>query len=208
MACTWRPGGCPCRFRRADAGRAGGHAPRAPPAHRAERHQPARSIRPVCPMLGVKRSAWGNRSSSRWKHGASTTITFRRWARTARLAAAEVDDPTTTAWVLAQEAYGHFYGHDLAEAVAVARQAQDLAGRSVGSALAAALEARAHAVRGDPKQTHKALAQAEETLGFLDCGLVRKWCWVRARVTTARRQIVAGRQGESAGQAAGSRVTL
>jgi transcriptional regulator with XRE-family HTH domain/tetratricopeptide (TPR) repeat protein len=96
---------------------------------------------------------------------------FRRWARTARLAAAEVDDPTTTAWVLAQEAYGHFYGHDLAEAVAVAQQAQDVAGRSVGSALAAALEARAHAVRGDPKQTHKALAQAEETLGFLDCGL-------------------------------------
>jgi hypothetical protein len=42
---------------------------------------------------------------------------------------------------------------------------------AVGSALAAALEARAHAVRGDPKQTHKALAQAEETLGFLDRGL-------------------------------------
>jgi len=96
---------------------------------------------------------------------------FRRWARTARLAAAEVNDPTTTAWVLAQEAYGHFYGHDLAEAVAVAQQAQDVASRSVGGALAAALEARAHAVRGDAKQTHEALARAEATLGSLDHGL-------------------------------------
>jgi hypothetical protein len=99
---------------------------------------------------------------------------FRRWARTARLAAAEVNDSTTTAWVLAQEAYGHFYGHDIAEAVSVAQQAQDVAGRSVGSALAAALEARAHAVRGDPKQTHKALAQA----GLFCCfrGSVRGRC--------------------------------
>ena len=43
-----------------------------------------------------------------------------------------------------------------------------VASRSVGSALAAALEARAHAVRGDAKQTHRALAHAEETLGALD----------------------------------------
>jgi transcriptional regulator with XRE-family HTH domain len=93
---------------------------------------------------------------------------FRRWARTARLAAAEVNDPATTAWVLAQEAYGHFYGRDLAEAVAVAQHAQAVAGRSVGSALAAALEARAHAVRSDVKQTHRALGIAEETLGALD----------------------------------------
>jgi len=96
---------------------------------------------------------------------------FRRWARTARLAATEVNDPTTTAWVLAQEAYGHFYGHDLAEAVAVAQQAQDVASGSVGSALAAALEARVHAVRGDPKQTHQALTRAETTIGSLDHGL-------------------------------------
>jgi hypothetical protein len=84
------------------------------------------------------------------------------------LAAAEVNDPATTAWVLAQEAYGHFYGHYLAEAVAVAQQAQDVDSRSVGSALAAALEARVHAVRGDAKQTHQALARAETTLGTLD----------------------------------------
>jgi hypothetical protein len=55
--------------------------------------------------------------------------------------------------------------------VAVAQQAQDVASRSVGSALAAALEARAHAVRGDAKQTHEALVRAEATLGSLDHGL-------------------------------------
>lgn len=56
---------------------------------------------------------------------------FRRWARTARLAAAEVGDPATHAWVLAQEAYGHFYSRDLNEAVAVAQHAQEISLRSV-----------------------------------------------------------------------------
>lgn len=37
---------------------------------------------------------------------------FRRWTRTARLAAREAQDAGTTSWVLAQEAYGHYYGSD------------------------------------------------------------------------------------------------
>jgi tetratricopeptide (TPR) repeat protein len=93
---------------------------------------------------------------------------FRRWARTARLVAAEVGDLATSSWVLAQEAYGHFYSHDLDEAVAVARHAQTVADRSVGGVLAAALEARAHAVRCDSRLTHEALAHAENILLSLD----------------------------------------
>lgn len=51
---------------------------------------------------------------------------FRRWAGTARAAAAEAGDPAVMSWVLGQEAYGHYYGGDLRAAVDVARQAQDL----------------------------------------------------------------------------------
>lgn len=93
---------------------------------------------------------------------------FRRWARTARLVAAEVGDPATSSWVLAQEAYGHFYSHDLDEAVGVARHAQAVADRSVGGVLAAALEARAHAVRRDSGLIHEALAHAKNILLSLD----------------------------------------
>ena len=94
---------------------------------------------------------------------------FRAWARTARLAAAEVDDPATHAWVLAQEAYGHFYSRDLHEAVAVAQQAQalvpELRGQAtVGGVLAAALEARAQAALGRADATHSALHHAEQLL--------------------------------------------
>ncbi len=90
---------------------------------------------------------------------------FRRWARTARTLAAEVEEPETSAWVLAQEAYGHYYSHDLISAIAVARSAQDTAPRPcAGSALAAALEARAHAALGRPNDTHAALRTAEEVL--------------------------------------------
>lgn len=94
---------------------------------------------------------------------------FRRWARTARVAAVEADDSATSSWVLAQEAYGHFYGDDLSEAVAVAQQAQAVTqAGSVGGVLAAALEARAHAVRGRAVATHTALHRAEALLTTLD----------------------------------------
>lgn len=94
---------------------------------------------------------------------------FRRWSRTARLVASEVDDPVTYSWVLAQEAYGHFYGDDLLEAIQVAQHAQAVSGLpSVGAVLAAALEARAHGVRGDAAGTHAALRIAERLLLALD----------------------------------------
>lgn len=93
---------------------------------------------------------------------------FRRWARTARIAASEVDDPTTSSWVLAQEAYGHYYCHDHLEALAVAQEAQQASMRSIGGVLASALEARAYAVQGNGRLTHVALIRAEETLALLD----------------------------------------
>src|SRR5260370_2981205 len=99
---------------------------------------------------------------------------LRRWARTARVAASEAGDPATYSWVLAQEAYGHYYADDFAEAVNVARHAQDLA-RSrpcAGAALAAALQARAHAALGDHRETRDALAHAETILAGLDAGSV------------------------------------
>jgi len=95
---------------------------------------------------------------------------FRRWARTARLAATEADDPTTQSWVLAQEAYGHYYSADLSEALHVAQHAQVVAGTAVcvGAPLAAALEARAYASRGQSQETRLALDRAEEMVSRLD----------------------------------------
>lgn len=93
---------------------------------------------------------------------------FRRWTRTARLAADEAGDPVTHAWILAQEAYGHYYSADLAEAVDVARHAQAVTRTPcVGAALAAALEARAHAAMGRDQDTRAALARAEAILAQL-----------------------------------------
>jgi len=99
---------------------------------------------------------------------------FGRWAVTARMAAVEAGDPATLSWVLAQEAYGRYYAGDLRDAVNVARQAQDLMRRtpSVGAVLAAALEARAHAARGDEGNTRRTLGRAEVILGALEPGSV------------------------------------
>jgi tetratricopeptide (TPR) repeat protein len=94
---------------------------------------------------------------------------FRRWAQIARLAAKEANDAETHSWVLAQEAFGHYYGGDFTDAIGAARQAQDIAGRSacVGAALAAALEARAQAATGQRRETREALARAESLTGRL-----------------------------------------
>lgn len=64
-------------------------------------------------------------------------------------------NPATLSWVLAQEAYGHYYSRDHRRAVEVARQAQGLTKRTpaVGAVLAAALEARAHAAQGEAGET-------------------------------------------------------
>lgn len=95
---------------------------------------------------------------------------FRRWARTARTAAGEAGDPVTYSWVLAQEAFGHYYSADFPEAIDVARHAQDLVHGTpcVGAALAAALEARANAATGRRQETRAALARAEAILSHLD----------------------------------------
>lgn len=94
---------------------------------------------------------------------------FRRWARTARVAATETDDAVTYSWVLAQEAYGHFYSDDPTEAVAVAQHAQAVVPTTptVGAVLAAALEARAQAALGRPAETQAALRQAEALVSLL-----------------------------------------
>ncbi len=95
---------------------------------------------------------------------------FRRWARTARLAAYEAADQSTQSWVLAQEAYGLYYGADLRQAADVARHAQDITRNTpvVGAALAAALEARAHAAMGQHRETREALGTAEDILSHLE----------------------------------------
>jgi tetratricopeptide (TPR) repeat protein len=95
----------------------------------------------------------------------------RRWGRTARMAADEAGDPALSAWVRAQDAYAAFYeGDNYLVSAEVARQAQQLSGRtpSVGAALSAALEARATALVGDERAALAALARAEELLGGLD----------------------------------------
>jgi tetratricopeptide (TPR) repeat protein len=73
-------------------------------------------------------------------------------------------------WILAQEAYGHYYSGDMLEAVDVAKHAQELVPTSpcVGAGLSAALEARAHAAMGKRDETRPALARAEEITAQLD----------------------------------------
>ena len=94
---------------------------------------------------------------------------FRKWARTARITAVEAGDPETLSWVLAQESYGHYYGNDLADALAVARAAQECAGTMplVGAVLGAALEARIQGVRGEAQECRNALDRAEAILSNL-----------------------------------------
>lgn len=94
---------------------------------------------------------------------------FRSWARVARNAAAETGDAETISWVLAQEAYGHYYSGDLGEALIVARSSQHAAGATarVGYVLSAALEARILAARGDALGCECALGNAEDALSKL-----------------------------------------
>jgi tetratricopeptide (TPR) repeat protein len=99
-------------------------------------------------------------------------VAFRRWARTARVAAEEAGDPQTLSWVRAQEAYGHYYSGDYSAAIDIARHAQDVAKGipCVGAALAAALEARAQACLGPVHQGEAcdALSRTEIILSRLE----------------------------------------
>ncbi|MDT3438267.1 helix-turn-helix transcriptional regulator [Pseudofrankia sp. BMG5.37] len=93
----------------------------------------------------------------------------RAWGRTARLAADESGDAALSSWVRAQDAYTYYYGGAVREAVAAAQEAQAIAGRTpcVGAVLAAALQARAHAVLGQKVETDAALRKAEAILAAL-----------------------------------------
>lgn len=93
----------------------------------------------------------------------------RNWGRAAFLAAGEAGDKTVMAWVRSQEAYAHFYSGDLITAIAVAKNAQTLSAHhpGVGVALAAALEARAHAALGHKGEAIAAVGRAEAALSVL-----------------------------------------
>lgn len=94
----------------------------------------------------------------------------RDWWRTGRAAAAAAEDRTALSWMYAQEAYQLYYSGDIEGAVELACRAQQLAGGlpCVGPALAAPLEARAHALLGRRDAVEQALAAAEVALGRLD----------------------------------------
>lgn len=90
----------------------------------------------------------------------------RDWWRTGRAAAAAAEDRATLSWMYAQEAYQLYYCGDHEGAVELAVRAQHIAGGlpCVGTALAAPLEARSHAVLGRRAQATAALESAEESL--------------------------------------------
>lgn len=96
----------------------------------------------------------------------------RDWWRTGRAAAAAAEDRATLSWIYAQEAYQAYYSGDMPGAVELACRSRQLAGGlpCVGPALAAPLEARAHAVLGRGEETAVALAGAEVALDRLDPG--------------------------------------
>jgi hypothetical protein len=125
------------------------------------RHQPLSSLRR---LTLVAAQMAGLISLTLLKAGALTES--RSWARTARIAADEADEPTTRAWVRAQEAYAHYYAGSYDKAIYVARQTQAVAHHApcVGVALAAALEARAWAIAGDALAARRGLDAAEAVL--------------------------------------------
>ncbi|MFJ4185429.1 helix-turn-helix domain-containing protein [Kitasatospora sp. NPDC089509] len=93
----------------------------------------------------------------------------RDWWRTGRAAATQAEDRATLAWIYAQESYQLYYGGDLAGAVELAVRAQQLAGGMpcVADALAAPLEARAHALAGRRDEAVSALGRAHRALARL-----------------------------------------
>ncbi|WP_225850121.1 helix-turn-helix transcriptional regulator [Streptomyces sp. HPF1205] len=94
----------------------------------------------------------------------------RDWWRTGRAAATAADDRATLSWIYAQEAYQHYYTGDIAGALELAGRSQYVAGGlpCVGPALAAPLEARAHAVLGRHDRAAAALTAGQTALDRLD----------------------------------------
>lgn len=90
----------------------------------------------------------------------------RDWWRTGRAAAAAAEDRATLSRIYAHEAY---YSGNTVGAVELVRRSQHLAGGlpCVGPALAAPLEARAHAVLGSSEEAAAALDRAQTALDRL-----------------------------------------
>lgn len=126
--------------------------------------QPTRSQRRLCRVAAQLAGLTSLVLTKLDAHGPA-----RSWARTARLAADEAGDPAVRAWVEAQEAYALYYGGGSpGAAVEAAHLAQRLSrGPSVGAALAAALEARAHGVMGHRDDSYRALHRANDALSNL-----------------------------------------
>lgn len=98
------------------------------------------------------------------------TASARDWWRTSRAAAGAAEDRATMSWCYAQEAYQSYYDGDIPSALELAGHAQHIAGGlpCVGPALAAPLEARAHAVLGRGDRAASAIAAARTALDRLD----------------------------------------
>ncbi|MGK5548657.1 helix-turn-helix domain-containing protein [Streptomyces sp. URMC 127] len=98
--------------------------------------------------------------------------TGRRFATAAadRADASDADGRAILSWIYAQEAYQLYYGGDLHGAVDLANHARHLASGipCAGPALAASLQARAHAALQQPDETAAALAAAQAALDRLD----------------------------------------
>ncbi|WUH90282.1 helix-turn-helix domain-containing protein [Streptomyces sp. NBC_00433] len=94
----------------------------------------------------------------------------RDWWRTGRAAASAADDRATLSWIYAQEAYQLYYDGDIVGALELAGRAQYVAGGlpCAGPALAAPLEARAHALLGRPDHAAAALTAGQTALDRLD----------------------------------------
>ncbi len=94
------------------------------------------------------------------------------WWRTGRNAAAAADDRPVLAWIYAQESYQRYYSGDMVGAVELAVRAQQLASGMpcVADALAAPLEARAHARLGRREEAADALTRGRVALDRLAPG--------------------------------------
>lgn len=126
--------------------------------------QPTRAQRRLCRLAAQLAGLTSLVLTKMGAHGPA-----RNWARTARLAATEAGDTATRSWVEAQEAYALFYGGGSPDAAAkAARFAQEVSAMpSVGGALAAALEARAHGLLGRVGEAQLALERANDVLARL-----------------------------------------
>lgn len=92
------------------------------------------------------------------------------WWRTGRAAASAAEDRDSLSWIYAHQSYELYYRGNIEGAIELARRAQTVAGAfpCVGPALAAPLEARAHALLGRRDEASAALARAQISFDRLE----------------------------------------